>query len=117
MKRTVLIVDDHPGFRSSARRMLESGGFAVVGEAGDGEDGIAAVEDLAPELVLLDVQLPGIDGFEVSRTLAARERGPDVILTSTREISDFGGLVAESGARGFISKGDLTPNSLKELLG
>ena len=117
MKRTVLIVDDHPGFRSSARRMLESEGYDVVGEAGDGESGIAAAADLAPDLVLLDVQLPGIDGFEVSRALTANGAGPLVVLTSTRELSDFGSLVADSGARGFISKGELSIASLEELLG
>ena len=117
MKRTVLIVDDHPGFRSSARRMLESEGYEVIGEAADGESGIAAAADLEPGLVLLDVQLPGIDGFEVSRKLTGNGRGPAVVLTSTRERSDFGSLVADSGARGFISKGELSITALEELLG
>ena len=66
MALSVLIVDDHPSFRSSARMLLESEGYRVVGEADDGETAIAAVRDLAPDVVLLDVQLPGIDGFEVS---------------------------------------------------
>jgi DNA-binding NarL/FixJ family response regulator len=116
MKRTVLIVDDHPGFRSSARRMLESEGFDVVGEAGDGESGIAAAADLGPELVLLDVQLPGIDGFEVASALTADDDGPAVVLTSTRDHSEFGSLVSDSGARGFVPKGELSAESIEELL-
>ncbi len=71
MPTSVLIVDDHPSFRLSARRMLEAYGYTVVGEAEDGERALAAAEELKPDLVLLDVQLPDIDGFEVAERLAA----------------------------------------------
>src|SRR4051812_11577948 len=67
--KTVLIVDDHPSFRASARRMLEADGYYVVGELDNGDGVVAAVEQLNPEVVLLDVHLPDIDGFEVTRRL------------------------------------------------
>lgn len=117
MPKSVLIVDDHPGFRASARRMLEAGGYAVVGEAGDGEEAIAAAGELAPDLVLLDVQLPGIDGFEAATRLRGLEPAPEVVLTSSRDRADFGDAVAESPARGFIAKADLCAPALAELLG
>ena len=117
MPKTVLIVDDHPGFRASARRMLEAGGYAVVGEAGDGEEAIAAAEALAPDLVLLDVQLPGADGFEVAARLQALGRAPEVVLTSSRDRADFGEAIAESPARGFIAKAELCAPALAELFG
>lgn len=72
MGPTVLIVDDHSSFRSSARLLLESEGFEVVGEAADAAAALAQVSPLAPELILLDVQLPDLDGFEVcGRTTGA----------------------------------------------
>lgn len=116
MTRTVLIVDDHAGFRASARRMLEAEGFEVVGEAPDGESGLASARALAPELVLLDVQLPGIDGFAVARELTRGADAPAVVLTSTRAGSDFGPLVEESGADGFLPKASLSATALEELI-
>jgi|SRR5471032_966668 len=114
---TVLIVDDHPSFRASARLLLEAEGYDVVGEATDGSAALHAATDLQPELVLLDVQLPDMDGFEVARRLTGGGGGPVVILVSSRDGSDFGPLVAESGARGFIAKGDLCGAALTALLG
>lgn len=114
---TVLIVDDHPSFRASARLMLESEGYEVVGEAADGSAALRAAADLQPELVVLDVQLPDMDGFEVTRRLTGGGGGPVVILVSSRDGSDFGPLIAESGARGFIAKGDLCGAALTALLG
>jgi DNA-binding NarL/FixJ family response regulator len=73
----VLIVDDHDGFRSSARALLEAEGFDVVGEAGDAASALAAAARLRPEVVLLDIQLPGIDGFEVAARLAATPDPPE----------------------------------------
>jgi len=113
---SVLIVDDHPSFRLSARRMLEAAGYAVVGEAEDGAAAIAAAADLDPDLVLLDVQLPDIDGFEVAARLGAAPDPPAIVLTSTRESSDFGDAVAESPVRGFVTKGELSGEALAALI-
>ncbi len=115
MTTSVLIVDDHPSFRLSARRMLEADGYAVVGEAEDGAGAIAAVRELSPDLVLLDVQLPDIDGFEVASRLSAAADCPAIVLTSTRESSDFGAAVAESPVRGFVTKGELSGEALAAL--
>jgi DNA-binding NarL/FixJ family response regulator len=113
---TVLIVDDHPGFRANARALLESEGFEVVGEAADGASALDAAAELAPELVLLDVQLPDIDGFEVASRLTGGDDGPAVVLVSSRDGSDFGPLVERSGARGFIPKSELSGAALLALL-
>jgi DNA-binding NarL/FixJ family response regulator len=104
MALTVLIVDDHPSFRASARVLLEAEGFDVIGEAADGTSGIAEAKRLRPDLVLLDVQLPDIDGFEVAARLSAAGRPPAIVMVSSRDGEDFGGLVEQSGARGFIPK-------------
>jgi DNA-binding NarL/FixJ family response regulator len=114
---TVLIVDDHPSFRISARRVLEDAGYEVVGEASDGESGLAAALSLRPEVVLLDVQLPDIDGFDVAERLTSIQvDAPAVVMTSSRDGSDFGGMVARSGARGFVPKNELSAEALAALL-
>jgi DNA-binding NarL/FixJ family response regulator len=113
---TVLIVDDHPSFRASARRLLEAEGYQVVGEAPDGESAIASAAALAPDLVLLDVALPDLDGFEVARRLTAHG-DLAVVLTSSRDWSAIGSLVADSGARGFVAKDDLSGAALAALVG
>jgi len=112
----VLIVDDHPSFRASARRMLEADGFEVVGEAATGAEGIRSAVEIAPELVLLDVHLPDIDGFDVAARLCANGNSPAVVLTSSRDGSDFGPLVERSGARGFIPKSELSGEALRRML-
>jgi DNA-binding NarL/FixJ family response regulator len=116
MARTTLIVDDHASFRASARATLEADGFIVVGEAADGREALAKAAELHPDLVLLDVQLPGLDGFEVSRRLCANGASPDVVLVSSREAADYGDLISESGARGFVTKGELTGAAVRVLL-
>jgi DNA-binding NarL/FixJ family response regulator len=112
----VLIVDDHPSFRATARLLLESEGFEIVGEAADGASGLREARSLAPDLVLLDVQLPDIDGFEVAAQLTSDGGGPVVVLTSSRDEADFGPLVRESGARGFVPKAELSGAALLALL-
>jgi DNA-binding NarL/FixJ family response regulator len=112
----VLIVDDHPSFRASARAMLEAGGFDVVGEAADGVQALEAVSRLRPDVVLLDVQLPDFDGFEVATRLSAAANGPAIVLTSSRDCIDFGRLVGTCGARGFIAKADLSGEAISLLL-
>jgi DNA-binding NarL/FixJ family response regulator len=113
---TVLIVDDHPTFRATARMLLEAEGYDVVGEAPDGTTGIERADELHPDLVLLDVNLPDLDGFTVAQRITGHNGAPVVVLTSSRDSSDFGPLVAGSGARGFISKGELSGAAIAELL-
>jgi DNA-binding NarL/FixJ family response regulator len=114
--RTVLIVDDHPSFRVTARALLEAEGFDVVGEAEDGETAIEAALRLRPEVVLLDVQLPDIDGFEVAARLTSNGNSPAIVLTSSRDVTEFSGLIERSGARGFVPKAELSAAALTALL-
>ena len=113
----MLIVDDHPGFRSAARALLEADGFDVVGEAADGESGLAAAERLRPGLVLLDIQLPDLDGFAVAERLATAEPAPAVVLVSSRDSSAYRWRLADSPARGFIPKSDLSGAAVTALVG
>jgi DNA-binding NarL/FixJ family response regulator len=112
--RTVLIVDDYPPFRESARGLLEGGGFDVVGEAEDGADALRLAGELEPEVVLLDVHLPDLDGFEVARRLSELEPAPEVVLTSSRD--DYAPLVEASAARSFIRKDALSAEALVSAL-
>ena len=116
MKRTVLIVDDHAGFRASARRVLEASGYSVIDEAEDGSSGLTAAAESQPDLALVDVQLPDFDGFEVTRRLRESGEAPEVVLISSHELADLGSLVESSGARGFVSKANLSAAALEELL-
>ena len=117
MRPTLLIVDDHAGFRSLARRLLGSGGFEVVGEAADGHGAVAAARRLRPDVVLLDIQLPDIDGFQVLARLGEGSAGPAVVLTSSRDRSDYGERVDRSGARGFIPKAELSGAAVLAVIG
>jgi len=105
---TVVIVDDHAGFRTFARALLEAEGFEVVGEATDGQSALALTRTLAPELVLLDVALPDMDGFAVCEALLEGGSGPAVILTSSRDVSSYRRRLKRSRARGFIPKSELS---------
>jgi DNA-binding NarL/FixJ family response regulator len=116
MSRSILIVDDHPSFRGMARALLESEGFDVVGEAEDGAAAIEAAQELHPDVVLLDVQLPDIDGFDVAAALTKNGSSPAIIMTSSRDARDFGSLVAKCGARGFIPKAELSAEAVSTLL-
>jgi DNA-binding NarL/FixJ family response regulator len=113
---TVLIVDDHPSFRASARTLLESEGYEVVGEAESGETAVDAARELHPDLVLLDVQLPGIDGFHVADQLRRLEDPPIVILTSSRDGADYGPCIGMCGAHGFVPKADLSGAAIAAFL-
>lgn len=114
---TVLIVDDHHGFRARARALLESEGYAVVGEAVNGASALTSAKLLRPDVVLLDVVLPDASGFQVAERLRRLEQTPRIILVSTREASDFGSLLESSTALGFIPKPDLSGPRLRQLLG
>jgi DNA-binding NarL/FixJ family response regulator len=113
---TVLIVDDHPSFRASARTLLEAEGYEIVGEAENGETAVDAARELHPDLVLLDVQLPGIDGFHVADQLRKLEDPPIVILTSSRDGADYGPCIGMCGARGFVPKADLSGAAIAAFL-
>src|SRR5438132_7500167 len=117
MTQTILIVDDHPSFRAAARFLLETEGFHVVGVATDGESAVNEALRLGPDVVLLDVSLPDMDGFEVAARLRAAGASSAIVFTSSRDGVDFGPLIAESGARGFIAKAELTGDAVRELVG
>ena len=104
MRPTVVIVDDHAGFRRSAAALLEAEGFDVVGEAADGPDAIGAVAVLRPSIVLLDIGLPVLDGLSVAEQLAAGPDPPVVVLISSRDADAYGARLDRSPARGFIRK-------------
>ena len=112
----VLIVDDHAPFRALARMLLVADGFDVVGEAGDGDGALVTARDLRPDVVLLDVQLPGADGFGVAEALAGQEAAPVVVLVSSRSRSDYGRQVDDSVAHGFIAKAELSGGALRLVL-
>jgi DNA-binding NarL/FixJ family response regulator len=117
MRPTVLIVDDHEAFRQSASAMLEAEGFHVIGQAADGPEAVAQAERLRPEVVLLDIQLPNIDGFAVAERLSALREPPRVVLISSRDASAYGQRLGEASARGFITKRELSGEALAALVG
>ena len=117
MATSVLIVDDHPSFRTTARALLEAEGYQVVGEAENGVEALRLAKELHPDLVLLDVQLPDFDGFEVATRLhALGVEAPRIVLTSSRDAADFGPLVTQCGARGFVPKAELSGGTLANLI-
>jgi DNA-binding NarL/FixJ family response regulator len=113
---TLLIVDDHATFRSTARALLECDGWQVVGEAGDGVSGLDAARALQPDVVLLDVRLPDIDGFAVAERLTAEARAPVVIVTSSSDDPLYHEAARRTGARGFVAKHDLSGAALQRVL-
>ncbi len=116
MPRTVLIVDDHAGFRRTVRRSLELDGWEVVGEAADGATALEAAERLEPTVVLLDIGLPDESGFVVAAKLHAAQSADAVILTSTRDAADVAPLARGSWAAGFLAKSEISGPALDALL-
>ena len=112
----MLIVDDHPAFRRLAAVLLASGGYEVVGEAVDGEDALRQVGRCHPDLVLLDVLLPGTNGFVVARRMAERGDGPRVVLVSSADRGEFASALAVIPVLGFLGKHELTLDRLAQLL-
>ncbi len=117
MGQRVLVVDDHPSFRRFARKLLEAGGFRVVGEAENGSAALALARRLRPELVLLDVLLPDMSGFAVADALAAGSARPLVVLVSSRTPDELRADLERSSACGFIAKSRLTAAGLAALVG
>jgi DNA-binding NarL/FixJ family response regulator len=116
LNETILIVDDHPSFQATARLVLETDGFVVVGTASDGESAVAETLRLEPDVVLLDVGLPDISGFEVAARLREAGSPTAIVLASSRAGEDFGPLIADSGARGFIDKSALSGDAVRALV-
>jgi two-component system chemotaxis response regulator CheY len=114
---TVVIVDDHSGFRAMARALLLDGGFQVVGEATTGGQALAVVAELAPDVVLLDVRLPDLDGFTVCRMVRDAGSVARVVLCSVGTGADYGSRVRDCGAAGFLPKAALTADAVRRLCG
>jgi DNA-binding NarL/FixJ family response regulator len=111
----VLICDDQEAFRTAAREVVNAtDGFEVVGETETGEESIVAAGRLRPNLVLMDVHLPGIDGLEASRRIKAERAEVVVLLLSTYDREDFATRIAGSGASAFIAKASFGPDSLSD---
>jgi DNA-binding NarL/FixJ family response regulator len=113
---TILIIDDHASFRAQARAVLVADGFTVVGEAVDGRSGLEVARVLRPDFVLLDIGLPDIDGLAVANAFADDAAAPLVVLTSTREASEYGGRLKASRALGFIAKDELSGAAILALV-
>jgi DNA-binding NarL/FixJ family response regulator len=113
----MLIVDDHAAFRRQARALLERDGFTVIGEAIDGAQALAAVQALRPEVVLLDVGLPDLDGFVVAERLASLGSPAVVVLTSSRAADTYRSRLDASAAAGFIAKEDVSGRAIRDLMG
>jgi two-component system response regulator EvgA len=112
----VLIVDDHSSFRATARRLLEDEGYEIVGEAENAAAALTAAQKTHPDLVLLDVQLPDLDGFALAERLSALDPGMQIVLTSSRDAKDYGPRLETSAARGFVPKAELSGATLAALL-
>ena len=113
---TVVIVDDNGAFRARARVLLTCDGYEVIGEASGGRSGLDTVCRLRPDVALLDIQLPDMDGFAVATGLKLAGAQSAVVLVSARDVSDYGRALAGCGARGFIAKAELCGDRLRALL-
>ena len=115
MPVTVLIVDDHAGFRRAARAVLEAEGYEVIAESATGGDALVTADRMQPTIVLLDIGLPDIDGIDVAALLTAADRSLVVVLTSSRDAADYEPLLEDCGARGFIPKEELSGAAIAAL--
>jgi DNA-binding NarL/FixJ family response regulator len=113
---TILVIDDDARFRAQAQALLESDGFAVTGTATDGAAGLEAVRSLRPDVVLLDIGLPDLDGFEVARLLALSQPAPLVVLTSSRDARSYGRRLLHAGVLGFVPKERLSGAAIRALV-
>jgi DNA-binding NarL/FixJ family response regulator len=117
MRPSVLIVDDHDAFRAAVRALLEAEGFRVLGEAVDGASALAAADELRPDVILLDVQLPDLNGFDVADRLAVGRPAPSVVFVSSRSASAFRWRLASNPDWAFIAKSELSGETLAAALG
>jgi DNA-binding NarL/FixJ family response regulator len=114
----VLVVDDQAPFRLAARAVLRrTEGFELVGEAGSGEEALEKADELHPALVLMDINMPGINGIEATRQLVAAHPGTVVFLCSTYQLSDLPPDASASGASAYVNKEELSPGVLTRLWG
>ena len=116
MTQRVLIVDDHPSFCDLAQRLLGAGGYDVVGSAASGLEALEQVADLRPDVVLLDLLLPDLDGFAVAERLAGTSNPPMIVLISSRSRVELAARLAEAPVLGFLAKDELTLSNLGALL-
>jgi DNA-binding NarL/FixJ family response regulator len=116
VERTILVVDDDAHFRRWAIAWLRTEGYDIVGEADRADTAVSWVRRLRPEVVLVDVQLPDLDGFELTELLRAEPQAPAIVLISSRDASDYGNRVSASGARGFVRKDQLSADAIERLL-
>jgi DNA-binding NarL/FixJ family response regulator len=113
---SVLVVDDQAPFRLAARAVIgRTDGFELVGEAGTGEEAVTMADDLRPDLVLMDINMPGISGIEATSQIVAHEPAAVVFLCSTYERSDLPAEAKDSGAKAYINKEELGPSVLRQL--
>jgi DNA-binding NarL/FixJ family response regulator len=116
MRQTLLMVDDHAGFRARARVLLEAEGFDVIGEAADGRSAISAADRLRPDVAIVDIQLPDLDGFAVAHAIRSSGTARRIILISGRDREDYGDRIDTAEADGFIAKADLSGARLAEVI-
>jgi DNA-binding NarL/FixJ family response regulator len=116
MHRRVLVIDDNTAFRGALVQLLATDGFVVVAGAATGASGVRLAGEHEPDIVIVDVQLPDTDGFDVAEQLADLDLPLEVILTSSLDSSDFGALMTDSPARGFIPKAELSARAIGALL-
>ncbi|MBV9915138.1 MAG: response regulator transcription factor [Solirubrobacterales bacterium] len=116
MQSTVLLVDDHDGFRRWARRVLEDEGLRIVAEAADVAQALDRAQEVQPDIALVDVHLPDGDGFGLAEHLAAFDDPPAVVLTSSHDPAELQPLIARSPARGFVVKDALSRAAIEALL-
>jgi DNA-binding NarL/FixJ family response regulator len=117
VSKRLLIVDDDPRFRTLIRQVLDGeSGFEVVGEAQHGAAALDAVRQLEPDVVLLDVNLPDTNGFDLAPQLVGESGGPAIVMTSSRDEETYEQLAAQAGASAFVSKYDLSPAAISAAL-
>ncbi|HSM01823.1 MAG TPA: response regulator transcription factor [Acidimicrobiia bacterium] len=112
----VLIVDDQEPFREAARLVVEmTDGFEVAGMARDGQEGVEMVAELAPDLVLMDVQMPVLGGIDATRVIAEVQGAPPIVVMSTHDSGDYREAALASGAMAFIPKSEFGMDTLVDL--